>query len=1296
MWHNDLVPTAQTTFYADLHVHSKHSRATSKHSDLEHLAYWAARKGIAVVGTGDFTHPAWRSELRDKLVPAEPGLFRLRGDLERAVHARLNMPIGALPRFLLSVEISTIYKKGDKVRKVHHLVYAPDLDTVDRMVARLARIGNLYSDGRPILGLDSRHLLEIVLDAGEHAYLVPAHVWTPWFAVLGSKSGFDEVADCYGDLAGHVFAIETGLSSDPPMNWRLSSLDRYTLMSSSDAHSPAKLGREACVFATEVDYFAMRRALETRQGYGGTIEFFPEEGKYHLDGHRKCGVVLEPAETQALDGRCPVCGKGLTVGVSHRVQELADRPCGFEPDGMPGFRSLVPLPEVIAEILGTGAGSKAVDRAYESVLANLGPELYILDHAPVEELRRQGNNQMLGQVSGQLAEAVARMRAGQVIRQAGYDGEYGVIRLFEDSELRRGKAVSLALALPEPAGPTSTGRTTGRTTGQTTGARARGRGTDGGGVPAPSGDAGDAASDLDEGDPPGDHGGDRSAAQASHARAERAGLGDLAEPGDLAELGDLAAPGDRAEPGGLAEPGDLAEPGGLAEPGDDQPVGAFLGALDPEQRRAAACTEGPLLIIAGPGTGKTRTLTHRIAHLVADRGVAPESCLAITFTNRAAEEMRERLDALLPELGSRVLVQTFHALALRMLREHRQRAGLHRGFRVAAEAERIELLAAALDCTPRKARSVLARIARLERASQAAGTAPASPESAQERSLESSGDAELARAREVYRAALESASLLDFDELLARAVALLGEDDIRCAYAARFVHVSIDEYQDIDELQYRLVTLLTPAPGERHAAAAPGLPARSLCAIGDPDQAIYSFRGADVRFFLRFREDFDFGPGAREVQLTRNYRSTATIVDAALQAIAPSSLVADRVLQAVSAGGPHPGARADERDAPATPARISIIDAASERAEAETVVHTIERLVGGTSFFSLDSERVGHEGETDLSFADFAVLYRTAAQAAPLCEALARSGIPFQVRSHARLADDPRVQALVERMRAILTGCPPGPEDAPESSSTSTPEGSSAGTPEGSAAVMPDAGEPPLARALREAAAGLAAVALAEAAETAGAAEAAEIRDESPDSPGAPQLEVLVDMLQPLAARCGDLEQFLTELAMDTEIDLWDPRADRVSLLTLHAAKGLEFRVVFLIGCEDGILPMSWSTRADAVPEAPRERLAARPEGRPAAHSVERPAERPGSSVPSPAASSEDEERRLFFVGMTRAKERLYLLHARKRRWRGKPCELPLSPFVRIIEEHLLSRQTSRAPKHATRVPAPHEQLGLF
>ena len=259
-------------------------------------------------------------------MPAEPGLFRLRPDLEAQVRNDLNRSAQDDVRFLLEVEISTIYKKNDRTRKVHHLIYVPDLEAARRVIQSLSRIGNLNSDGRPILGLDSRNLLEIALAAGEGSYLIPAHIWTPWFAVLGSKSGFDSVDECYGDLASEVFALETGLSSDPGMNWRLSALDRYALVSNSDAHSPPTLGREACVFDSAMDYFAMREeAAKTGRGYGGTVEFFPEEGKYHLDGHRKCGVCLSPERPGAYDGKCPACGKPLTLGVMYRVNELADR-----------------------------------------------------------------------------------------------------------------------------------------------------------------------------------------------------------------------------------------------------------------------------------------------------------------------------------------------------------------------------------------------------------------------------------------------------------------------------------------------------------------------------------------------------------------------------------------------------------------------------------------------------------------------------------------------------------------------------------------------------------------------------------------------------------------------------------------------------------------------------------------------------------------------------------------------------------------------------------------------------------
>ena len=431
-------------FHADLHIHSRFSRACSRDCDIEHLAWWALRKGITVVGTGDFTHPGWADELKESLIPAEPGLFRLGPDAERRLRRTSPPNCGGEVRFMLSAEISTIYRGGERTRKVHHLLYAPTFEAADHITDALSKIGNLASDGRPILGLDSRHLLEITLEGGPGCYLVPAHAWTPWFAVLGSKSGFDVVADCYGDLASHIFAIETGLSSDPPMNWRCSSLDGYRLVSNSDAHSPPMLGREATTFGTTLDYFAMADALRTGEGLTGTIEFFPEEGKYHLDGHRKCGVRLEPEQSKEHEGTCPECGKPLTIGVLHRVAELADRPAGYRPPGAPGFTNLVQLPQVVGEIVGTGPKSKKVGAEVSRLVAALGPELGILTEIDTDDLRRAGG--VL------LADAVGRLRRGEVRREAGYDGEYGVVGLFGPGELDRTDAL-FDLAIPEPAAP---------------------------------------------------------------------------------------------------------------------------------------------------------------------------------------------------------------------------------------------------------------------------------------------------------------------------------------------------------------------------------------------------------------------------------------------------------------------------------------------------------------------------------------------------------------------------------------------------------------------------------------------------------------------------------------------------------------------------------------------------------------------------------------------------------------------------------------------------------------------------
>jgi len=445
-----------TTFAADLHIHSRYSRATSKGLTVRSLAAWAETKGIGVLGTGDCTHPGWLDEIGRELVEDGSGLLRLRDASGLAAEipglaAQLASQLGGQhagelgghlagsARFMLQGEISSIYKRGGKVRKVHNLVYLPTLEAARSLNQKLSQVGNLASDGRPILGLDSRILLELVLQTHPEAFLVPAHIWTPWFSLFGSMSGFDSVEECYGDLTEHIFAMETGLSSDPGMNWTLSALDRYRMVSNSDAHSGEKLAREANLFRGQASFSGIRAALRAHQTgvagdceFLGTVEFFPEEGKYHMDGHRKCNWSMEPGETVANRGLCPVCGKPATLGVLHRVLALADRPEPVQPVGQPGFDSLIPLKEVLSEVLDVGSGSKKVAQEYFRLIATLGPELFILREAQLTDIRR---------ASPVLAEAVERMRAGKVLRKSGYDGEFGVITVFtpeERAEMRHG------------------------------------------------------------------------------------------------------------------------------------------------------------------------------------------------------------------------------------------------------------------------------------------------------------------------------------------------------------------------------------------------------------------------------------------------------------------------------------------------------------------------------------------------------------------------------------------------------------------------------------------------------------------------------------------------------------------------------------------------------------------------------------------------------------------------------------------------------------------------------------------
>ncbi|WBB73741.1 UvrD-helicase domain-containing protein [Micromonospora sp. WMMD1128] len=1042
-------PGGLPPYVADLHIHSRYSRACSRDLTLPNLGWWARRKGIGVLGTGDFTHPAWYDHLRETLHPAEPGLYRLAPEAERDIARRLPPRLASEAetdpvRFMLSVEISTIYKRDDRTRKVHHLIYLPDLDAVGRFNAALGRIGNLGSDGRPILGLDSRDLLEITLEASSDGFLVPAHIWTPWFSALGSKSGFDAIADCYADLAEHIFAVETGLSSDPEMNWRVGSLDRYRLVSNSDAHSPPALGREATVLTANRDYFAIREALRTGEGLAGTVEFFPEEGKYHADGHRLCGVNWSPERTREAGGRCPECGKPLTVGVLSRVEELADRPAGHRPPHAPEVAHLVPLAEILGELNRVGARSKKVEGKLNDLVAALGPELEILTRTPVEEI---------GRVGGELlAEGIGRLRRGEVRRVPGYDGEYGVITLFDPAELGTsgGGAQDALFDVPVPAQRRPT-------------------------EPAPK----------------------PKAKRPAAVRPEPSRT-----PPPVPPLAPQPSPHEPFEPM-------LA---GMEEVGT-----GLLDRLDAMQRVAASAPGGPLLIVAGPGTGKTRTLTHRIAYLCAELNVFPDQCLAITFTRRAAEELRHRLDGLLGPVAEDVTVGTFHSLGLTMLRENAAAAGLPADFRIADDADRAAARAEAGDDDQR------------------------------------------------YVALLRKKDLVDLDELLTLPVALLnGDRKLVREYRERWKWIFVDEYQDVDAVQYELLRLLSPADG-------------NLCAIGDPDQAIYSFRGADVGYFLRFSQDFT---DARLVRLNRNYRSSAPILAAAVQAIAPSSLVRGRRLDP---------ARLD----PEAPL-VGRYAATSVSDEADFVVRTVDELVGGLSHRSLDTGRIDGR-TTSLSFSDIAVLYRTDSQAAPLVDALARANIPVQKRSHDRLRDRPGVAAIARELRHA--GFDGSLTTRVREAGRVVAERFAVPTLDGSGAVRPE------------------------------------------------DVRAAVDLLTPLARRCdGDLELFLNQLATGAEVDALDPRAEAVTLLTLHAAKGLEFPVVFLVGAEDGLLPLRW----------------------------------PGSEPDEDAVA---EERRLFFVGLTRAQDRLYVSHTARRTRHGTERQTRPTPFLDVIDAGLFDRLGTAEPR---------------
>ncbi len=1088
-------------YIADLHIHSRYSRATSRDCTPEYLDLWARRKGIHILGTGDFTHPAWRQELGEKLVPAEEGFYRLRDELGLKDRA----PGGIdFPRFVVSGEISSIYKKNGRVRKVHNVILLPGLEEAEALAGKLETIGNIHSDGRPILGLDSRDLLEITLEICPRAIFVPAHIWTPHFSMFGAFSGFDTIEECFEDMTPYIRAFETGLSSDPPMNWRLSALDRLQMISNSDAHSPAKLGREANLLDIQMCYGGLYEAVQEGKGLRGTIEFFPEEGKYHYDGHRKCNLCLSPGEAEKYQGICPVCGRKLTLGVSHRIEQLADREEGFVRRGAAVYESLVPLPEVIASSTGRSAAGAKVQRQYEDLMGSLGTEFEILREIPAEDIERKAGYF--------IAEGIRRLRQGKVRRFPGFDGEYGKIQLFEPAELdsMEGQMSMFAAAAPE----------------SRSGAPVRGEaeGCEGG---------------------------------VSQGREE-------SQSGGSAQ--------NQEEPSVRGVAG--SESSGKA--GKDGPAETW-DSLNKEQLQAVVSISPRIAVIAGPGTGKTKTLVSRILYLLQNRRVKPSEVTAVTFTNKAAEEMRARLERQLGgKRGIRKLrIGTFHSICYDLLKE----AGEE--FVLADEDTALEVVREAAEETgisgkPGKLRQVISRrktektkagnSAREEGRKTGAGDSALEDRETDGGENLSAEDAD--RLTVCYQSRLDALAAMDFDDLLLKALEKAEKEGLS------FPYLLVDEFQDISPLQYRLI----------QAWSRKG---REIFIIGDPDQAIYGFRGADTRGFWRFCGEKE----TEVIRLEKNYRSTPEILAASREILAASGEILpghDGLPEAVR---PH-----------GLPVRLALTG--GEMGEAIFAAKEINRLVGGIDMLDAQEEFSRREDQKPRSFGDIGILYRTHRQAELLETCLRREGIPYVVAGREEFLEEPEVRGSLAFFRSILNQeerlarkvClkllwKPGEGGSLESVCDAMAE---------KYRKMCRRGKPEkIWKSWRE---------------DMGYSEN-------------PAMEKLGSM----AVFYKSMDEMLRSLAFGRESDLRrcggkTYTSDSVTLMTMHGSKGLEFPVVLVNGVRRGTVPLEYKGRQTDM----------------------------------------EEERRLLYVAVTRAKDELIMTGCGE-----------MSVFLQQIPENIITREQS-------------------
>lgn len=1167
-------------YIADLHIHSRYSRATSKECTPEHLDLWARRKGIQIVGTGDFTHPAWREELQAKLEPAEDGLYVLKEEY------RIQDPTAAAamqPRFVVTGEISSIYKKNDKVRKVHSLILLPGLEDAEIISGKLESIGNIHSDGRPILGLDCRDLLEILLELCPGSVYVPAHIWTPHFSLFGAFSGFDTVEECFGDLSPHIRAMETGLSSDPPMNWRISALDKYQLISNSDAHSPAKLGREANLLDIELSYPGLKNAIEEGRGLEGTIEFFPEEGKYHYDGHRKCHLCISPLEAEKYNGKCPVCGRKLTIGVSHRIEQLADRPEGYLKTNAKAFESLVPLPEVISASVGYSPASRKVLRQYEEMLQKLGPEFEILREMPLEEIRS---------VSGYLiTEGIRRLREGKVERIPGFDGEYGIIKLFERTEIEN---LDGQISLFE--------------------SQAVNR------IPDRSADGTEI-------------GGAGKTAYAIKRETEN-------------EAADKTMDGNKHECTGEAD-----------RKHNTAPLTSSAPLLNPQQQQAVQSIDPAVAVIAGPGTGKTKTLISRILYLLETRKVKPSEITAVTFTNKAAAEMQERLKLQLGKGRSARLIQvgTFHAICLDILKKQ----GL--SFSLADETETLDIAADVIKSRNLKIkpRQFLQKVSLIKTKGSAIADFSANPVRAKEpldHTLFASfgiTDSEYAAYKE-YRQTLQSMHILDFDDLLTETLNLVKSDPTVIGQSFNYLHV--DEFQDISPIQYQLIMEWAKQ-------------GRELFVIGDPDQSIYGFRGADDTCFEHLKNDLT---DMKIIRLTENYRSTPQVISSAVKVISGNPGM-ERTLYPNQPDG--------------TPVRL--VTAGSEMAEAIFVAKEINRLIGGIDMLDAQERQEMDPARKTRSFADIAVLYRTHRQAELLEKCLKREGIPYVTAGREEFLTEKTVRGCICFFRSLTDQEDTAARDMclkllwdlePNEVSGSIFE------------TLLEKYIPTLKKGKPQKV----------------LAQWIEDMDLTDD--------IAMDKLLRMTMFYKTMQDFMDALYLGVESDLKrcggrQYTADCVTLMTLHGSKGLEFPVTIIYGVRKGTMPfekdfsqkkeenktafnrketnrekensakdnLSKSELSQEIHPEFREEQQAGPES---VNGLSKMADDLlDKKVQEAFITDIEEERRLFYVGMTRAKEELILTTSREP-----------SVFLDDLPEEFFLRESADKRKRSDRA----EQLSLF